>query len=123
MRGVYNTTAIDHYHDVIDTLLSHNITPMITLHHFTDPIWFTNMGGFENVSNIDHFVNFTDFAFRTYSNKVHRWCTINEPNVYALMGWATGEFPPGKTDTNLAGIVMRNLADAHVRVYQRLKVR
>jgi beta-glucosidase/6-phospho-beta-glucosidase/beta-galactosidase len=49
------------------------------------------------------------------------WCTINEPNVYSLLGYATGEFPPGKTDPRIAGIVMRNLAEAHVRVYHTLK--
>jgi beta-glucosidase len=34
-QGVYNQSAIQHYHDVIDLLIVNNIEPMITLHHFT----------------------------------------------------------------------------------------
>ncbi|MEC9464616.1 MAG: family 1 glycosylhydrolase, partial [Myxococcota bacterium] len=37
--GRYDSEAIAHYHDVIDTLLEAGISPMITLHHFTHPIW------------------------------------------------------------------------------------
>jgi beta-glucosidase len=39
-QGTFDEEAIKHYHDVIDDLLQHNIQPMITLFHFTVPLWF-----------------------------------------------------------------------------------
>ena len=35
----WNQSAIQHYSDEIDQLLANNITPMITLQHFTIPTW------------------------------------------------------------------------------------
>jgi beta-glucosidase len=52
---------------------------------------------------------------------VKKWCTINEPNVYATEGYIMGHFPPAKTDLKLAFEVIKNMAEAHVRVYQTIK--
>ena len=43
--------ALKHY-DVIDALIKNNITPYITFHPFTNPVWFDEMGAFENENNI-----------------------------------------------------------------------
>ena len=45
--GVFNDEALNHYSDVIDELLKNNIEPVITLHHFSHPIWFDKLGAFE----------------------------------------------------------------------------
>jgi beta-glucosidase len=87
-----------------------------------EPLWFVDLGGFEKEENIKHFLKFSIFTFNEYSSKVRKWCTINEPNVYSVMGWSTGVFPPAKQDNALAGKVMSHLANAHVQVYQALKV-
>ncbi len=120
-NGVWNASVVNHYHDVIDTLLSNGIEPMITLHHFTDPIWFSNLGAFENQTNIEYFIRFSKYVYSQYSHKVKHWCTFNEPNVYTLIGYYQGLFPPGKQDPILASMVMRNLGIAHVQVYRELK--
>ena len=43
--GVFNDEAMDRYRDIVAELKGHGITPIITLHHFTNPIWFHEMGG------------------------------------------------------------------------------
>jgi beta-glucosidase len=50
---------------------------------------------------------------------VRLWCTINEPEVFVTSGYFSGVFPPGKKDPLLAGTVLRNMLEAHVRVYYR----
>jgi len=120
-KGVYNQTAIKHYHEVLEELLEKNIEPLVTLHHFTNPLWFNRMDSFEKWDNIDHFVNFSKFAVNEYGSKVKKWCTINEPNVYATEGYIMGHFPPAKTDLKLAFEVIKNMAEAHVRVYKAIK--
>jgi beta-glucosidase len=66
-------------------------------------------------------VRFCKFIFLDLQSKVHLWCTINEPEVYATQGYFRGEFPPGKKNPKLTGIVLKNLLEAHTQVYQALK--
>jgi beta-glucosidase len=54
-------------------------------------------------------------------DKVHLWCTINEPEVFATQGYFMGVFPPGKKDPQLTGVVLKNLLEAHAQVYVALK--
>lgn len=121
-QNVWNEQAISHYHDAIDALRRAGKTPMITLHHFVHPQWFEELGAFEKEENITYFVNFCKKVFDEFSDKVTFWCTINEPSVYAFQGYIGGFFPPGQIlNLKLAGIVLRNLLKAHVRVYHELK--
>jgi len=118
---IFDNDAIKHYSDMINILIDNKITPVLTLHHFTHPIWFDRIGGFEKEENIKLFVNFCKKVFLEYSNRVKYWCTINEPAVVATQGYFTGIFPPGKTNSQLSAIVLKNLLEAHVRVYRLLK--
>ena len=120
-KGSFNQDAINHYQNVIDELITSGITPVITLHHFSHPVWFEDIGGFEKEENIDHFVNFSITVFNLYSDKVKNWCTINEPAVFAVQGYFTGMFPPGKKNSKLTGQVLKNLLESHVQVYHALK--
>ena len=97
------------------------ITPVVTLHHFTNPLWFEDMGAFENEANIRYFVRFSQRVFNSLKDHVAIWCTINEPTVYTSQGYFNGVWPPGKRDPQLAGEVMKNLLVAHTRVYEALK--
>ena len=120
-KGIYNQNVINHYSNVIDSLIKKNITPVVTLHHFTNPIWFDKLGGFEKEENIIHFVSFCEMIFSQYSAKVKNWCTINEPGVYAVMGYFAGIFPPGKKEPQLAVEVLKNLLISHSTVYNTIK--
>jgi len=121
IQGYFNQDVIQHYHEVIDELLKNNILPVITLHHFTHPVWFENKGAFEKEENIKYFVRFCKKMFSEYSSKVSMWCTINEPGVYAFQGYLHGNFPPAKCDLQLMGIVSKNLILAHIEVFKALK--
>ena len=45
-KDVWNEEALDQYCEMIDDLISKGIKPMVTLHHFSHPIWFEEIGGF-----------------------------------------------------------------------------
>ncbi len=120
-KGEINKDVILHYHKVIDALILNDIKPVITLHHFTEPVWFHDMGAFEKEENIDIFVSYSKFIFSEFSSKVKIWCTINEPSVYTTHGYFTGIFPPGKKNANIAVNVLKNLLQLHVEIYLALK--
>jgi len=120
-EGKFDQSAIQHYHDVIDALLRNNITPWVTLHHFTNPLWFHQKGDFEKRENIDYLVKFSVRMFNEFSSKVKYWNTINEPSVFVHHGWFTKMFPPGKEEAALVAEVLANVLEAHVRMYHTLK--
>ena len=119
--GRYNHDAIKHYSNIIDELISNGIQPVVTLHHFTHPIWFDDIGGFEKKENIAYLVSFSERVFNEYSDRVEHWCTINEPGVVSIQGYLTGMFPPGLKNGKKAGEVYKNLLESHVQIYHKLK--
>ena len=120
-QGEYNQEALQHYSNVIDACLENGIQPMITLHHFSHPLWFENIGSFEKEENIEHFLRFAETIFAAYSDRVKFWCTHNECGPFATMGWGLGVFPPGKNSLQQVGTVLLNLVKSHTQVYRKLK--
>ena len=120
-EGEWNDTAIEQYSNMIDNLISRNIEPMVTLHHFSHPIWFEDKGGFANAENVDYWIRFSEKMYSVLGNRVKWWCTINEPAVFTSMGYVLGEFPPGKRSFKLTRAVARNMMVAHARCYRALK--
>jgi beta-glucosidase len=54
------------------------------------------------------------------ADHVDRWVTINEPNVFAVLGWLYGEFPPGATDLRRTATVLHHVLEAHARAYDAI---
>ena len=120
-NDVFNQNALSHYRELCKALIKENITPVVTLHHFTHPIWFEDLGAFEDADNTKHFIEFSEIVFNYLQDLVPIWCTFNEPSVFVAQGYFNGIFPPGKKDPALAGIVLENMLNAHVEVYHTLK--
>lgn len=120
-EGVFDSLAIRHYQDVCDSLIADGIVPMVTLHHFTNPIWFERKGAFEKKENVADFIRFTEVIYMALKDRVKLWCTINEPAVYVVGGYFQGDMPPGKKDPKLAAVVLRNILEAHVQAYHKIK--
>jgi beta-glucosidase len=120
-EGVFDSLAIRHYQDVCDSLIAAGIIPMATLHHFTNPIWFEKKGAFEKMENVADFVRFAEVTYLALKDRVKWWCTINEPAVYVVGGYFQGNMPPGKKDARLAAVVLRNILEAHVQAYWKIK--
>ncbi|QHO90351.1 beta-glucosidase [Actinomyces sp. 432] len=93
--GDFSRAALLHYRDMIDACHEYGLEPIITLHHFTCPLWFTLGGGIQRADAADRFAAYV----RQVSEILHdvRWIiTINEPNILNLMSGLTaviGENP------------------------------
>ncbi len=120
-QGEFDETALDHYEQVVDELLANGIEPMITLHHFTNPLWFEEQGAFLQDNSPDIFVRFVEHVLRRLGSKVKLWCTINEPSAYSLSGYFIALFPPAEKNLQKAATVLRNLLRAHTAAYTCIK--
>ncbi len=118
MEGVFDQRAIDRYVEEVRWLNAHNIKPLVTLHHFTNPMWFEDMGAFEKRKNVQYFLRFVTKMVQAFGTDVTEYLTINEPNVYAILGYYAGEWPPGRKSFFKTMRVMSVLTVAHVQAYQ-----
>ncbi len=110
------------YREFLTRLTGSGVRIMMVLHHFTNPKWFAEKGGWENESNIPLWVDYCQKVERTFGDYVDYWNTFNEPNVYASFGWVTGFFPPFRKHPVKAAVVVRNMGKAHDLVYDYLHV-
>ncbi len=113
----WSEVALDRYLEIFRGLKERGLQPMVTLHHFTNPLWLEERGGWENPVAIQAFEKFTQKVVETFKDYVTTWCTINEPNVYAVEGYVEGVFPPGKHDIQTALRVLANLVRGHSAAY------
>jgi len=120
-QGEFDESALDHYEQVVDELLANGIEPMVTLHHFTNPVWFEEQGAFLQENSPDIFARFVERVVGRLGSKVKLWCTINEPSAYAFGGYFVGLFPPAKKNLRTAAVVLRNLLRAHTASYTSIK--
>jgi beta-glucosidase len=116
-EGRFSAGELKHYLDVILALKARNIEPLVTLHHFSNPIWFSKTGGWENRRSVSCFLHYCDFLTRSLAKYVRYWVTINEPNVYVTHAYILGVWPPQSKSYLKAKIAQDNLAAAHIRAF------
>ncbi len=112
-QGEWNLKEIDHYKSVIKSLIDLDIQPMVTLHHFTEPIWFRNIGSWLNPESAETFAPFCRKVAEAFNEFDIIWNTINEPIIVASLGYLFGDFPPEIKDFGKTVEVAMNLLKAH----------
>jgi beta-glucosidase len=120
-RGRYDEAAIAHYRAALEGCRARAITPVLTLHHFTNPRWFAARGGWEERANLSDFERFARLAGERYGDLVDWWVTVNEPEVYGFYGYANGIWPPGVSDRSRALQVIANQLEAHALAARALR--
>lgn len=118
-QGDFSIEAIKHYRKEIELLLKHGITPLVTLHHFSNPIWLEDQGAWLNAKVVEYFCQYTRYVVSQIGDLVTDWVTINEPNVYLYSGYVDGIFPPGvkgKISSYFKGA--KYMCLAHCNAYQ-----
>ncbi|GAA1088077.1 glycoside hydrolase family 1 protein [Nocardiopsis composta] len=85
VRGRVSRAALDHYARMIDGALERGLEPVVTLHHFTSPAWFTEAGGWTAPGAAEAFADHVRTVAPLLADRVRYACTINEPNMLAVM--------------------------------------
>ncbi|MER7175490.1 glycoside hydrolase family 1 protein [Streptomyces mesophilus] len=98
VRGHFSKAEIAHYRRMVEGALARGLRPMVTLHHFTIPQWFEDLGGFTADGAVELFARYVEECAPIIAEGVRHVCTINEPNMIAVMAGLAkrGEqgFPP-----------------------------
>ena len=119
-EGVWDRSEWDHYKTVVDELIRLGMEPIVTLNHFTIPLWLKNKNGWLNDGSADLFSRFAAKAVEELGKNVRYWITINEPNILAFLAYFLGKWPPRRKNFPEALRVLKNMLKGHVAAYQQM---
>ena len=142
-QGMIDETALQHYSDLLDALKAAGIRPLVTVHHFSNPVWVDdprdpmctkgpsskNLCGFGNPTGgpqvIAAIAKHATLLAQRFGDRVDELGTVNEPINYLLAAYGTGQYPPGKLLVfNLLTQfipVVRDYLSAHIAMYDAIK--
>ncbi len=141
-RDVIDEAAIAHYRMELETLRSMGIRPLVTIHHFSNPIWTADprneactggptdtdlcgFGGPGGAQIIEEMREHAELLAQRFGDIVDEWGTLNEPVIWMVVAYGVGLFPPGKvTIGNINDVLIPALRDylaAHAAMYHAIK--
>jgi beta-glucosidase/6-phospho-beta-glucosidase/beta-galactosidase len=143
-KGMIDEAALQHYSDVLDALVAAHIRPLVTIHHFSNPVWVDdprdiactggpsskNLCGLGNPTGgpmvIQAFADHAKLLASRFGDRVDEWGLVNEPVNYLFAAYGVGQFPPGKMYAlgDLLGQfvpVIRDYVSAYVAMYDAVK--
>ncbi|MBV8761231.1 MAG: glycoside hydrolase family 1 protein, partial [Deltaproteobacteria bacterium] len=134
--------AIAHYRDVLMGLKALGIRPLVTIHHFSNPVWVadprdnmcangpsdTNLCGLGSPGGPQVVQQMADHAAllaQRFGDLVDEWGTVNEPINYLFAAYGGGIFPPGRATITALQTqfvpVVRDYIAAHAAMYDAIK--
>lgn len=118
VEGQFDQAVIEHYIKVVSALRVRGIEPIVTLHHFTNPAWVSESGGWTDRRSIQRFGRFCAVIIPALAPYVRYWITINEPTIYFSHSFMFGVWPPQAKSLWKAKAVRDHMVDAHIKVYR-----
>ena len=120
-HGQIDRAAVEHYRAQTEACRARGLAPIVTLHHFTLPLWVADAGGFENPAIAEWMGAYAATIGREFGSSIAMACTINEPNVVAAMGYLASFFPPGVSDWDRYRAVNETLRSCHRAMREALR--
>lgn len=118
-EGKFDEREIEHYRQVLKALRARGMEPFVTLWHWTNPLWVSEKGGWENKEVVPAFLKYVERIANEYKDMVRFWMPLNEPGTFVGMSYIQGAFPPQKRLAFLsANKVFKNLMRAYRETYK-----
>lgn len=120
--GVFDDDALAHYREVVEEVRAAGMKPLVTLHHFTNPAWWWDVGGWDDPSCVERFRAYVERVAEALKDIVDEWNPMNEPMIYVMGLTLADEFPNGSllSPTRMRR-VMRNMVFAHAAAANALR--
>ncbi|MBI2247550.1 MAG: glycoside hydrolase family 1 protein [Armatimonadetes bacterium] len=114
----WDEEAIGRYREMLYALRQRGIQPMVTLHHFTNPLWFADRGGWERDDAAMLFARFVERVVPPLAEFADLWCTLNEPVGWAFSAYVSGIWPPGGRSIRRGLGALTQLLQGHAAAYR-----
>lgn len=119
-EGEFSQDSVRHYREILEDLKKRNIKVILTLWHWTSPIWFSEKYGFHKKESVEIFKKYVEFSVKKLGDLVDVYVVLNEPMVPLGMGYLTGKFPPGYKNIFKFWKALSNLAEAYRESYRAI---
>ena len=120
--SVFDDEAISRYREILQAMHARGIEPMVTLHHFSNPLWLVEKGDFDSDLVVDYFKRYTAKVVAGLGDLVPKWIVINEPMVYFVYRYLEEHFPAPADRGWSAGIrALRYMLRCHAAAYHTIK--
>lgn len=116
--GTVNQKGLDFYDRLVDELGKAGILANCTLNHWDLPQALEDRGGWPNRDCTDWFADYARVVFDRLGDRVQMWATHNEPIVVSQLGYALGQFAPGRADASAGYQAGHHLNLAHGKTVQ-----
>ncbi len=117
-EGKYDAAAIQHYREILWYCKLKGLTTIVTLHHFTSPVWLAKQGGWTNPKVAMHFYWYAATCAHYFGDEVDYWLTINEPQIY--VGSRLGAWPEKYSLTTALTVLFKIMVSAHNMAYRAI---
>ncbi len=118
-EGFISRAALGHYRRMVATAVDLGLVPVVTLHHFSNPVWFARAGGWKDPGCVEKFARYVGHVLPVLE-QVDLVCTINEPNMVAVLSDPERGFPAVGLPAG-DPVVTGHLIAAHRRAVQLLQ--
>jgi beta-glucosidase len=101
------------YDRLVDTLLQHDIQPLVTLYHWDLPQALEDQGGWRSRDTAARFADYASAVYAALGDRVEQWTTLNEPLCSAFLGYGSGVHAPGTAEPGTALVAGHHHLLAH----------
>jgi len=132
LDSMADAEAVQHYADVVADLRARGVEPIVTLLHFTLPLWLHDplearrwrlmrgrLGLLDERFPVE-FAKYAAYMAWKLGSLVDLWVTINEPVVAAELAYLWPRFPPAVFSIGAFKRALLNMLQAHVAAYRAI---
>ena len=116
----FDEKELAHYREVVAALRERGMEPVVTLWHWTLPVWLAEKGGVLSGDFSRCFARYAETAVRALPQAAF-FITVNEPEIFALNGYLKKRWPPQKQNPFLFLWALCRLIAAHRKAYAAIK--
>ncbi len=121
-KGVFDFKGLEYYKNLVKELRANDIEPVVTLWHWTIPLWLKEEGGVFAKDFKKYFVRMSKQVLETISSDVKYWITINEPEVFSMSSYLTGDWPPNEKNVfKFLQFYLFTFPSVHKATYELIK--
>ncbi|MEA1963086.1 MAG: glycoside hydrolase family 1 protein [Patescibacteria group bacterium] len=119
-KGTWDIAEIKHYARVLAAAKKRGLKTVVTLWHWTNPVWLAKTGGWANKTAVEDYLKYVDLIINELGGNIDYWVTLNEPMLLATYGYFFGYFPPNKHSFFKFRKADKNLISAHIGAYKKI---
>ncbi len=120
-KGEFSELGIEHYRKLLQDMKKRGLKRVVTLWHWTSPMWFAEDGGWSGENAVEHFTSYCQKIMEELGDEIDLFITINEPRIVLNKGYLLGTFPPGKKNPKAFLSARKNMVKAHRDCYDVCK--